>query len=162
MENPTHKKWYRKSWVQYTLAILLAWGVFAVVRSRNPGGLSSVPVSGYTGPASSMDSASIATASQNLGEEKPAPVVGEERERLIRGQFSSWDGSHRGMVKAVKKAMNDPESFEHEETSYVDNGDYLTVRMTYRGRNAYGGKVLNAVQARVDFEGNVLEIAEAR
>ena len=83
-----------------------------------------------------------------------------ERQLKIEKQFSAWDGSPNNLKKAIKDAMNDPESFEHVETKYWDMKDHLVVLTTYRGKNAFGGKVKNWVKAKVDMEGNVLEIIE--
>lgn len=80
------------------------------------------------------------------------------RDQAIKEQFSGWDGSHRGLEKIIKKNMNDPDSYDHAETVYWDKGDYLLVRTTFRGKNAYGGVVLQSIKAKVDLEGNVLQI----
>lgn len=82
------------------------------------------------------------------------------RKTKIEQQFSSWDGSHRNVVEAVKKAMNDPKSFEHVETGYIDKGEYILVKMVFRGKNAFGALVKNTVYAKVDIEGNVLTIEQ--
>ncbi len=86
--------------------------------------------------------------------------VEEPRKERIEKQFSSWSGSHYGLTKLIKEAMNDPNSFEHVETVYVDKGEYLKVKTTYRGKNAFGGVVKNWVWAKVDLKGNVIEIIE--
>ena len=83
-----------------------------------------------------------------------------ERQLQIEKQFSSWDGSHTNLTKTIKKAMNDPDSYEHVETVYWDMKDYLVVRMTYSGKNAFGGRVRNWVKAKVDIDGNILEIMD--
>jgi hypothetical protein len=91
---------------------------------------------------------------------KPAaPKTKEElrKERLER-QFSAWDGSHRGLTKLIKASMNDPDSYDHVETVYWDKGDHLVVKTTFRGKNAFGGVVKNWVMAKVDLEGNVIEV----
>jgi hypothetical protein len=88
----------------------------------------------------------------------PAALDGASRQRLIGQQFSPLDGSHYGVVRAVKEAMRDPRSFEHVKTTYVDHGDWLQVDMTYRGANAFGGKVVNTVTARVAPGGRVLSV----
>lgn len=84
----------------------------------------------------------------------------ELRKEQIERQFSAWDGSHRGLTKAIKASMNDPDSYDHVETVYSDMGDYLVVRTTFRGKNAFGGVVKNWVKAKVDLNGNVIEIIE--
>lgn len=83
-----------------------------------------------------------------------------DREILIEKQFSAWDGSHPQLESMIKEAMNDPDSYEHVETVYWDLQDHLVIRTTYSGKNAFGGRVKNWVKAKVDFEGNVLEIID--
>ncbi len=82
----------------------------------------------------------------------------DSREAKIKSQFSSWDGSHIKLEKWVKDKMNDPGSYEHVETTYLDNGDNLTIIMTFRGKNAFGGVVKNLARAEVDLEGNFIGI----
>jgi len=84
----------------------------------------------------------------------------EERKNRIEKCFSVWDGSHKGMTQFIKYSMNNPKSYEHVSTTYWDNGDYLVVRTTFRGTNAFGGVVKNQITAKVDLDGNVLEIIE--
>lgn len=95
--------------------------------------------------------------------EPPAPpakplTAAEQHEQLVLAQFSKWDGSHPGLVEMVKSQMNDADSFEHVETRYWDRGDHLFLRMTFRGANVFGAKVLNQVAATVDMNGKVLSL----
>lgn len=82
----------------------------------------------------------------------------EARKKQIEKHFSVWDGSHRGLTKVIKESMNDPNSYEHAETRYIDKGDHLIVITEFRGKNAFGGVVKNSVTAKVDLNGNVVEI----
>ncbi|MFZ1988446.1 MAG: zinc ribbon domain-containing protein [Alphaproteobacteria bacterium] len=84
----------------------------------------------------------------------------EEREKLIKAQFSVWDGSHINLEKLIKKNMNDPGSYKHVETRYWDKGDHLIVRTTFRGKNAFGAVVVNWVKAKVDLNGNIVSVIE--
>lgn len=83
-----------------------------------------------------------------------------DRKRQIKVQFSAWDGSHRELKRLVKSAMNDPSSFEHVNTTYKDKGDYIIVQMSFRGKNAFGATVLNAVTAKADLNGNILSVSK--
>ena len=83
-----------------------------------------------------------------------------KREEQLESQFSAWDGSHRGLTKAIKASMNDPDSYKHVETVYWDREDHLVVKTTFRGKNAFGGVVANWVKAKVDLNGSVLAIVE--
>ena len=83
-----------------------------------------------------------------------------ERQKNIKMQFSSWDGSHRNLERYIKKIMNDPKSYDHVNTTYWDKGDYLIVKTTFRGKNAFGGVVINSIKAKVDMNGNILQIME--
>ena len=89
---------------------------------------------------------------------RAAKTATQIRKEQIEQQFSNWDGSHFGLTRLIKKTMNDPSSYEHIKTVYVDKGDYLIVRTTFRGKNKLGALVVNSVTARVDLDGNVIEI----
>ncbi len=82
----------------------------------------------------------------------------QKRKEEVSKQFSNWDGSHSNLKNLIKQNMHDPKSFKHVETTYKDKGEYIFVRMTYRGKNPLGATVLNTVEAKVDFNGNVLSI----
>lgn len=92
-------------------------------------------------------------------EQKEQPKE-KTRAELVQGQFSGWDGSHRGLEKAIKESMNDPDSYEHVETRFKDMQDHILVSTKFRGKNAFGGKVLQTVTAKVDMKGNVIQIIE--
>lgn len=83
-----------------------------------------------------------------------------DRQIQLEKQFSAWDGSHIELTKIIKKAMNDPKSYEHIETVYWDMTDHVVVRTTYSGKNAFGGRVKNWVKAKADNNGNIIEIIE--
>lgn len=84
----------------------------------------------------------------------------ELRKQKIERQFSAWDGSHRKLEIFIKNIMNDPDSYDHVKTVYWDKGNYLIVKTTFRGNNAFGGKVINWVRAKVDMDGNIVNIIE--
>jgi len=97
----------------------------------------------------------------NNDTEKDVPKTKEElRKEKIEKHFSAWDGSHQGLTKIIKESMNDPNSYEHVETRYWDKGDHLIVKTTFRGKNALGGVVKSLIMAKVDINGNVIEIIE--
>jgi hypothetical protein len=83
-----------------------------------------------------------------------------ERQIHLEKQFSAWDGSHNTLTGLIKKAMNDPESYEHVETKYWDMKNHIVVRTVYSGKNAFGGRVKNFVKAKFDDDGNLIEIIE--
>lgn len=74
---------------------------------------------------------------------KAAQKAIEDREKMKTGMhcLSGWDGSHRGLVNAVKAQMRDPDSFEHIETriSPVDAQGHNAVIMQFRAKNGFGG-----------------------
>lgn len=86
------------------------------------------------------------------------------RKKTIESCFSAWDGAHRNLERYVKDSMNDPDSYDHDETVYWDMKDYLIVNMTFRGKNAFGGVVKNTVKAKVsaDDQCSVIEILETQ
>jgi len=82
----------------------------------------------------------------------------EIRKERIESTFSAWDGSHMGLEKLIKRTMNDPDSYEHVKTVYSDKGNYLIVKTTFRGKNAFGGVVTNWIMAKADLDGNIIEV----
>lgn len=75
---------------------------------------------------------------------QPEPVVDPNAPENF---LSGWDGSNKELVNLVKSGMNDPKSFEHVETRFIDNGDSLKLYMTFRGKNAFNATVTNKVSA---------------
>lgn len=100
----------------------------------------------------------IVIVSLSSNGEKPELTEEEQRTEMIEKEFSAWDGSHRELTKVIKESMHDPGSYEHVKTVYGDRGDHLIVTTEFRGKNAFGGVVLNTVTAKVSLEGEVIEI----
>lgn len=111
-------------------------------------------------PENSTYKSKVDFYTKRIEEEKAKQVAAAERKKRIERQFSAWDGSHRNLENVIKKAMNDPDSYEHAETVYWDRGDHLVVRTTYRGKNAFGGVVKNFVKAKVSLDGQILQILD--
>lgn len=84
----------------------------------------------------------------------------ETKAKSIQNQFSSWNGAHINLERTIKTSMNDPKSFEHIESSYIDQGDYILVQTRFRGTNAFSAKVINVVKAKVDLQGTILEVID--
>jgi hypothetical protein len=61
------------------------------------------------------------------------------------------------VVNYIKEGMNDPKSFEHDKTFVTPlmNGNF-EVKTVFRGKNAFGGVVLNSCFAEVTPTGNVV------
>lgn len=79
------------------------------------------------------------------------------RQKRIKDQFG-WGGAHMNLRNAVKETMNDPDSFDHVNTVYNDMGDHLVVKMTFRGANAFGGKVMNNITVKTSLDGDILDV----
>ena len=81
-----------------------------------------------------------------------ATVIAKKAEEKRKGFhcLSAWDGSNRSLVRTAKNSMKDPKSFEHVETRIapVVNGQHI-ITMTYRGRNGFGGMVVENTSAYV-------------
>jgi hypothetical protein len=88
------------------------------------------------------------------------PKIKENRKKQIEAQFSAWDGSHQNLTRYIKQVMNDPKSYEHVQTTYSDFGSHLVVKTQFRGKNAFGGVVLDMVKAKIALDGTILEIVE--
>ncbi len=74
---------------------------------------------------------------------------------MLREDFSSWDGSYRPLEKLIKKAMHNPDSYDHVKTTtrMVYSGikrPYMLVNTSYRGTNTFGAIVTSTVSIKVD------------
>jgi hypothetical protein len=112
-------------------------------------------------------SQAVATAEEKVNSDKKAKEDAKLKAKTdkqkaykdwIDAQFSPWDGSNTYLVDLVKENMNDPHSFEHVKTEYWDMKTYLIVKMTYRGKNAFGGLILQNVTAKSDYKANTIKI----
>ena len=67
---------------------------------------------------------------------------------------SPWNGSYPKFVDAVKRRLNDPDSFEHggSRASRVGADGYHEVTMLFRARNALGGMVRQRAVGRIASE----------
>lgn len=104
----------------------------------------------------------IIILSSLFGEDTTQPETPKTPEQIRKEQiqkgFSAWDGTHIELEKIIKKSMNDRASYEHVKTVYYDMDDHLIVKTQFRGKNIFGGMVINEVTAKADLNGNVLEI----
>ncbi len=78
----------------------------------------------------------------------------KKQEEKVKGYFSTWDGSNTMLTKYIKNGMNDPKSYKHAETRYKINKDGKTIYViqSFRGKNAFGGVVLNSCEATQNLE----------
>ena len=69
------------------------------------------------------------------------------------------DGSYYPLVEATKRIMNDPRSFEHVRTTrkYLRSERKVQVKMFYRGKNVFGGVVLNCISAEFTAQGGFIK-----
>ncbi|NHZ64838.1 hypothetical protein [Massilia genomosp. 1] len=82
------------------------------------------------------------------------------REAMLARQFDQRSGAHLKLQAELKRTMMNPASYQHVETSKLDTGAGMSVRTTFRGKNAAGQMVENSVAATVDDSGNVLTIED--
>ena len=65
--------------------------------------------------------------------------------------LSGLDGSHRGIVSALKPTLRNPESFQHVETKItpVNAKGQHVLTMSYRAENGFGGLAFGNLVATV-------------
>jgi hypothetical protein len=89
----------------------------------------------------------------NVRKEALASLEKGRKKAKLEKLFSSWDGSNVALTKSIKESMNDPGSYKHNETRYKEIDDNtLFIITSFRGKNAFGGVVLNSCSAKQDIE----------
>lgn len=111
-------------------------------------------------PENEKYQAKVEFYSNKIAEAERIEQEAQARRDAIRSQFSAWDGSHNNLERLIKKTMKNPDSYDHVETTYSDQGDHLIVRTVYRGTNSFNAVVPGSVTAKVSINGNILEIIE--
>lgn len=107
--------------------------------------------------ALSGDDGDSQQAAQAEPEAEQAETAEETELEMIRRKLGDdvlYDGRFAPLARRVKNNMNNPDSFEHVESRYADDGDRVYILMTYRGENAYGATVTEQVEALVDYDSN--------
>lgn len=103
-----------------------------------------------------------AACGPSLSERPWKSLTNEEKIKRLdeEGIFLKYTGCYT-LCQGVKKAMNDPDSFDHVESKIFLTGEtsYVVV-MTYRGKNAFGGIVTQTIRAEMDTLGNVIKLFE--
>ena len=84
--------------------------------------------------------------------------VNKNRKEKIEKQFSGWDGSHPKLSRMIEEKCRNPDSYEHIDSRYRDDGNSIYVITKYRAENGFGGMTIGTVSAYVDFKGNVIKI----
>ena len=84
-----------------------------------------------------------------------------KQQDFAKKNISAWDGSNPALERTVKNAMNDPDSYEHVQTTFEYKKDKVIGTMLYRGKNAFGGKVVDKAIGTFDYDGNLLEVRDA-
>lgn len=82
----------------------------------------------------------------------------EERQEHIQSMFSSIDGSNMAITDYLKQKLDDPDSYEHVETKWVERQDRLIIYTTFRANNRFGAKIKQVVKAEVSLNNELLSM----
>ena len=91
-----------------------------------------------------------------------AQTPANARAKLISALFNGPDGTHLNLSIIAQAGLTHPDSFQHQQTTYKDMGEYLVVNMTYQAQNESGEMVGKLTRAKVDLTGKVISILENR
>jgi hypothetical protein len=72
----------------------------------------------------------------------------------VKSNFSNWDGSYKPLVDYVKKNMKNPDSFEHEKTSFNIQKDSIVIFMHYLGTNSFNAKIKETIKLKISQDGS--------
>jgi len=88
------------------------------------------------------------------------PTKAEIHKQNIEKLFHPWDGSNIELEKKIKESLNDPESYEHITTTYIDTGDFLSVKSIFTAKNGFGGVIKQEVVIQQDTLGNIIKVVK--
>lgn len=84
----------------------------------------------------------------------------EIHKQNIEKLFHPWDGSNIELEKKIKESLNDSESYEHITTTYIDTGDFLSVKSIFTAKNGFGGVIKEEVVIQQDTLGNIIKVVK--
>lgn len=146
------KKKTKKTILIVIAVIIVLWtiAIMALVDNEKDNKVDQAVVSKPTDTTKNLDSISLSTQTQNNDE---VEISKEEQDSKARDAVAILD-------VYVKHNMNDPDSFEEISYDYSYHKTYFIILLKFRGKNAFGGKVINYIKAKTDLEGNVIEVLE--
>ncbi len=68
----------------------------------------------------------------------------------------SLDGSHRELVRLIKRFDLNPQSFRHLETKVKSMGDYLLITCSYESKLRHGNYEVQSITVRANLNGRLL------
>lgn len=87
-------------------------------------------------------------------------VQTEDPKEMIESQFSSLDGSHYQLIQDTKAKLLDPDSFQHDETTYsISDTNDVFVMMQFRSKNTFGGYAQGVAVGLYSYTGTMLQSA---
>jgi predicted nucleic acid-binding Zn-ribbon protein len=154
--------------VAVLLAVVLSLGAYAIYDNERRKGAKVAAESQRVEERRARDVAERQEAAARWEEEsrqrrekeaakRAAMTPADLRREQIAQQFSGWDGSHTATEQAIRARMNNPDSYQHVVTTYVDHGPGRGMRVTtkFRGTNGFNAVVVNFAVAEVDESGAV-------
>lgn len=88
-----------------------------------------------------------------------SPSTQEGKKSAVELQFSPWSGAHIETERAIKRKLNDPDSYKHFETRYwVRKDGSIKVVTDIGARNGFGGMVRQSFESIVSPAGTVVSI----
>lgn len=88
---------------------------------------------------------------------RTAPVVKPN----ANGESCGWvlkGGTEQRVKEFVQKSMRDPSSYKAVDTECKDFGDYIILRHTFKGTNAYGGVIQNWIEVKANKDGEIISV----
>lgn len=70
-----------------------------------------------------------------------------------------WDGGpQRELFNLVNNDLNDPKSFEHINTYWIEGNGAISIIMTFTAKNGFGGTMKKTVSVESDTLGHITKI----
>lgn len=106
------------------------------------------------------DNTSESVTSQDRRErQQETETENMDKANSLKRSLCGWFGEDdppSSMVRRIKESMNDPESYEYVKTKCSASSGSVYIIITYRGKNAFGAKVLGASEGLYNLDGDLV------
>ncbi|MDI3325593.1 hypothetical protein QKW35_14535 [Pontibacterium granulatum] len=89
-----------------------------------------------------------------------SPLTPTARAQAIDNLFSDKDGSNPHINLLIQSKLHEPDSYKHDITTYVDNGDHLVVTTIYTANNMFRKRVSGMAKVKLSMDGEVISVLQ--
>jgi hypothetical protein len=83
-----------------------------------------------------------------------------ERKAMIQAKEDNSQGENYNLSYYIKSQLDDPDSYEHAKTIWLDGGDRIVAYVTFRANNRFGAKIKTTYEIVMTDNEEILSVKQ--